>query len=234
MAKGLAALGYRVLTYDLYGRGYSDRPPGLQDRAFFLSQLEELLEDQEVEDDFTLLGYSMGGAIATAFASAHPGRVRGLILLASAGFGGSPGRLTRLIRQVPLLGNWLMLALYPSMHIRGTEAERDLPGSVPGIAGLQQRELAFRGFVPAVLSSLRGILNDNFDRRPPAAAPEGCSGTGDLGRAGRGYSAQLPRAPGRTRPLDPAGRHPRRRPWPALYPYGRSDGGPLPETTAAA
>lgn len=26
LAKGLAAWGYRVLIYDLYGRGYSDRP----------------------------------------------------------------------------------------------------------------------------------------------------------------------------------------------------------------
>ncbi|WP_323776492.1 alpha/beta hydrolase [Leisingera sp.] len=162
VAQGLAAMGYRVLSYDLYGRGYSDRPAGLQDRAFFTSQLEELLADQEVDDDITLIGYSMGGAIATAFAAASPGRLRELILLAPAGFGTSPGRLTRMIRQIPGLGDWLMHALFPALHIRGTNAERKLPSSVPGITDLQQRELACRGYIPAVLSSLRGILNEDF------------------------------------------------------------------------
>ncbi|MBQ4826344.1 alpha/beta hydrolase [Leisingera sp. HS039] len=162
VARGLAAMGYRVLSYDLYGRGYSDRPEGLQDSSFFTTQLEQLLQDQEVGDDFTLIGYSMGGAIATAFAAAHPTRLRELILLAPAGFGSSPGRLTRMIRQIPVLGDWLMHALYPALHIRSTEAERNLPSSVPGVVDLQQRELGFQGFIPAVLASLRGILNEDF------------------------------------------------------------------------
>ncbi|KIC35835.1 alpha/beta fold hydrolase [Leisingera sp. ANG-M7] len=162
IAKGLGAMGYRVLTYDLYGRGYSDRPSGPQDRAFFLSQLEKLLEDQEAGDDITLIGYSMGGAIATAFAAAHPERLREMILLAPAGFGRSPDRVTQIIRHVPLIGDWLMHAIYPSLHLRGTEAERNLPSSVPGIVDLQQQELQYRGFIPAVLASLRGILNEDF------------------------------------------------------------------------
>ncbi|OED46801.1 alpha/beta fold hydrolase [Leisingera sp. S232] len=162
IAAGLGAMGYRVLTYDLYGRGYSDRPKGLQDRAFFLSQLEELLEDQQAGSDITLIGYSMGGAIATAFAAAHPTRLRELILLAPAGFGRSPDRVTQIIRHVPLIGSWLMHAIYPTLHMRGTEAERSLPSSVPGITDLQQKELGFRGFIPAVLASLRGILNEDF------------------------------------------------------------------------
>ncbi|MCB4457145.1 alpha/beta fold hydrolase [Leisingera sp. McT4-56] len=162
IAKGLGAMGYRVLTYDLYGRGYSDRPEGPQDRAFFLTQLEELLEDQQVGGDFTLIGYSMGGAIATAFAAAHPDRLRELILLAPAGFGRSANRLTQIIRQVPGFGDWLMHALYPALHIRSTRAERSLPSSVPGIVKLQQQELGYRGFIPAVLASLRGILNEDF------------------------------------------------------------------------
>ncbi|UWQ53560.1 alpha/beta fold hydrolase [Leisingera caerulea] len=162
IAKGLGAMGYRVLTYDLYGRGYSDRPQGPQDRAFFLTQLEELLQDQEAGDDVTLIGYSMGGAIATAFAAAHPERLRELILLAPAGFGRSEDRMTQIIRHVPLLGDWLMHAIYPALHIRSTGRERQLPSSVPGIIDLQQQELRYRGFIPAVLASLRGILNEDF------------------------------------------------------------------------
>lgn len=162
LANGLVKMGFRVLTYDLYGRGYSDRPNGLQDREFFLTQLEDLLEHEKVEGDFTLIGYSMGGAIATAYAAAHPSRIRELVLLASAGLVTNPGKIGQFIRNRPGIGDWLMHALYPRLHIKGTEAERSLRSSVPSIVDLQQRELTFKGFVPAVLSSLRGILSEDM------------------------------------------------------------------------
>ncbi len=162
LAKGLALMGYRVLIYDLYGRGYSDRPRGAQNRAFFLRQLDDLLEDQQVTDDFLLIGYSMGGAIATSYAGANPGRVRQLVLLASAGLIPLPGGMLRFVKTIPLLGDWVMYASYPRTHRRGTEAERDLTSSVTNITDMQQRELDYRGFVPAVLASLRGVLNEDL------------------------------------------------------------------------
>lgn len=70
--------------------------------------------------------------------------------------------MTQIIRHVPLLGDWLMHAIYPALHIRSTGRERQLPSSVPGIIDLQQQELRYRGFIPAVLASLRGILNEDF------------------------------------------------------------------------
>lgn len=162
LATGLADRGFRVLCYDLYGRGFSDRPVGLQNRNFFVDQLQELLDHQDVPGDFVLIGYSMGGAIATAYASAHPDRVRELVLLATAGLKTNSGRLATFIRSQRPLGDWLMMALYPRLHIRGTEAERSLTSSVPDIVDLQQAELTYKGFVPAVLSSLRGILNEDM------------------------------------------------------------------------
>lgn len=159
---GLTAMGFRVLTYDLYGRGYSDRPTGIQDRAFFLTQLEDLLGHEDVRGDFILIGYSMGGAIATAFATAHPDRVRELVLLASAGLATPKGKLVTFIRDKAGIGDWLMLTLFPKLHMRGTEAERDLDSSVPEIVDLQQKELTYQGFIPAVLSSLRGILTEDM------------------------------------------------------------------------
>lgn len=160
IAAGLARMGFRVLTYDLYGRGYSDRPPGLQSRAFFLRQLEELLADQGIKDDITLLGYSMGGSISTAFASKHPNMLRRLILIAPAGITLSVSPMVRLAKDVPLIGDWLMLSFFPRQHLRATEAEREFPSSVPNIVDLQQAELQWRGYLPAVLSSLRGILDE--------------------------------------------------------------------------
>jgi pimeloyl-ACP methyl ester carboxylesterase len=47
--------------------------------------LKALLADQDVSGDLTLLGYSMGGSVITAFAAAQPERIKHLILLAPAG-----------------------------------------------------------------------------------------------------------------------------------------------------
>lgn len=160
VAEGLAAQGFRVLTYDLYGRGFSDRPKGRQTGAFFMRQLDDLLNDQGVGQDITLLGYSMGGSIATAFAAQNPDRIRQLVLLAPAGVETDAGLLAVIIRRVPALGDWLMHAIFPRMHVRATETERALPTSVPGLIEIQQKELSYKGFVPAVLSSMRGILSE--------------------------------------------------------------------------
>lgn len=158
----LTGMGYRVLTYDHYGRGYSDRPKGLQDRKFFLDHLNELLNDQGVTGDLTILGYSMGGSIATCFAAEHSERVKQMVLLAPAGI-----RMPKLgwrakLGLQPWIGDWLMLLIYRRMHRTGVEAERDVPSAVPDIVDRQLKELEYQGFVPAILASYRGILSDNL------------------------------------------------------------------------
>ena len=100
----------------------------------------------------------MVGAIATAFAAAQPLSVRQVILLAPAGMQ-AVGGLLRTMASVPFVGSWIMLMAYPGQLRKGFAAERDLPSSVPGITDLQEGELNWRGFLPAVLSSLRGALS---------------------------------------------------------------------------
>ncbi|WP_026758590.1 alpha/beta fold hydrolase [Sediminimonas qiaohouensis] len=163
VADGLAEMGYRVLSYDLYGRGYSDRPGGIQDRAHFLRQLDDLLSNQGVGDDITLLGYSMGGAIASAFAATEPGRLRHLILVAPAGMGHDLGPMARITRDVPGLGDWLFRVAFARGHRNATEAERHAPATPSDIVDIQQAELGRRGFVPAILASLRGMLKGNSE-----------------------------------------------------------------------
>lgn len=162
IASALAKNGYRVLTYDLYGRGFSDRPLGKQDTAFFNRQLTDLLSDQAVQEEITLIGYSMGGAIVTAFAAkaAHP--VTRLVLLAPAGMRSvGEGQLQRMV-HMPFLSRWLMLGAYPFMLSRGLRAEAGQPTSVPGINALQRAEMKVKGFFPAVHQSVVGMLTDNF------------------------------------------------------------------------
>lgn len=84
--------------------------------------------------------------------------MRELILIASAGVERGAGRFSALVRQVPLLGDRLKHAIFPRAHRRGCKAGRGLCISVPGLIEIQKGELDFKGFVPRVLSSMRGIL----------------------------------------------------------------------------
>ena len=154
IADGLGAIGYRVLVYDLYGRGLSEAPKGAQDRAFFLRQLSDLLADQGLGQDLTLIGYGLGGAIATAFTAGHPERVKRLILLAPMGLELKDDGLPRFIWQTPLIGDWLFMALY------GGQLRKNVAAAPSRIGPEQLEELGRKGFLPAVLSSIRGIGQD--------------------------------------------------------------------------
>ncbi|KAJ7627938.1 alpha/beta-hydrolase [Mycena polygramma] len=82
----LADAGYRVLLYDLYGRGYSDAPQGVAyDAQLYVTQLALLLQHLQWTR-VRLLGFSMGGSISAAFVTAFPALVeRDVVLIASAG-----------------------------------------------------------------------------------------------------------------------------------------------------
>lgn len=158
LARGLAAMGFRVLIFDHYGRGYSDRPKGAHDDAFYLTEVEELLAHEGIDEDITLIGYSMGGAIATLYAAAHPEQIRQLILLAPAGMTQVRTQLGKFVMKTPIIGDWMMLASLPYQMRKGLKAEEPLPKQVENIGDKQRAELKWRGFVPAVLASLRGVL----------------------------------------------------------------------------
>lgn len=162
LADHLAGMGFHVLIYDLYGRGLSARPKGEQDSAFFNAQLAALLDHQGIEGQITLLGYSMGGTIATGFAAAHPDRVHQLCLIAPAGLGHDLGPVAQMAINHPSIGKWMILGFYPRSLRRGLASERSLPSAIPDMVDLQIAESRKRGFAPAVLSSLRGIMDEDL------------------------------------------------------------------------
>jgi alpha/beta superfamily hydrolase len=84
----LVESGHRVLCYDLVGRGYSDGPADIQyNESVYISQLCFLLTALPAwSGSFNIIGYSMGGTIATKFASYFPERVDKLLLISPAGF----------------------------------------------------------------------------------------------------------------------------------------------------
>ena len=98
----VAAAGFRVIAFDNRGFGLSDKPPAPYDNAAY-ARLAIAFMDSLGLPDAVLVGHSMGGAIAAEVAIEHPQRVRGLVLVGSAGLGTREPLLFRVVRW-PVLG----------------------------------------------------------------------------------------------------------------------------------
>jgi pimeloyl-ACP methyl ester carboxylesterase len=70
---------HRVLLYDMRQQGQSDHPAGPVAMSDHANDLAALFDALEV-DRAHVLGISYGGEVAQAFALAHPGRLRSLVL----------------------------------------------------------------------------------------------------------------------------------------------------------
>ena len=156
LASELAGKGYRVLTYDLYGRGYSDVIDARHDVAFYLTQLDELLAHLEITRCFTLFGYSMGGIVSSAYAAGSPERVNQLVLLAPGGVAPATLSFTGLRKNWPAAFRWITVVLggYDLRKYIRAEANN---------GAVRDRQLATtrqRGFWPSVAASATVLETD--------------------------------------------------------------------------
>ncbi|MCL4836945.1 MAG: alpha/beta fold hydrolase [Thermoanaerobaculia bacterium] len=81
--------GYRVLAPDLRGLGESALGPGEPGIGTYAADLVELLRHLAT-GPAVLVGHSMGGYVALAFARSHPELLRGLVLVATRSGADSP------------------------------------------------------------------------------------------------------------------------------------------------
>ena len=102
----LLARGYKVLVYDHFGRGLSERPSIKYDSTLYVEVLKELLAHQQISQSVHLVGYSMGGAVAGHFTCAYPAQTKTLTLIAPAGLMPGAQTVNRLV-ALPVVGEWL-------------------------------------------------------------------------------------------------------------------------------
>lgn len=167
-AEALAAEGYRVLRYDLFGRGHSDRPAGPYDAELYHRQLVELLDSQGITQPVDIVGLSMGGPITLRFVDREPQRVRRFGLVAPAGFGANLPAAANLLR-VPGLAEWVIQAFGDRIILNsvGTMAS-DNAAVIEEIHTQYVDQLQYAGYKRALLSTLRNHqmlgLGDLFER----------------------------------------------------------------------
>lgn len=146
----LAAAGYRVIRYDQYGRGYSDRPNVRYDRALFVRQLGELLDSLSVTEPVALVGLSMGGKIVPAFAAERPDRVTGVVLVDPSSTASDIGPA-----GLPIVGDWLIRTFAVPDMAESQVTDFLHPERFPDWVDRYRVQMRYRGFGRAIASSIR-------------------------------------------------------------------------------
>ncbi|KAJ3087560.1 hypothetical protein HK102_010781 [Quaeritorhiza haematococci] len=159
---GLVAKGYRVLIYDAYGRGYSDSPGTPYSDALYVSQLSSLLQRLGWTRTY-VVAVSLGGAVATRFASVFPEMIEKLVLVAPAGLMDVrrntsiplPGRILRL----PFLGDLMVYTIGRRILLHKVDEELDVKKCGKGVIPMRDltihHTLHHPGFLRAFTSTVK-------------------------------------------------------------------------------
>lgn len=155
-----------VLRYDLYGRGFSDRPSVKYDAELYVTQLKELADKLLPGKQLILCGLSMGGAISVAFADKYPDKVSKLVLVDPAGFPmPTPGAATLI--KVPLIGD------YFGRVFARRAMEKGLPDNFttavpPQVLAQSLEQIDYAGYADAIVSTVRNMnmtkMEDAYNR----------------------------------------------------------------------
>ncbi len=156
----LVAEGYRVLRYDLLGRGLSERVKADYTAAFFAAQLHELTEAIFGEKSFNLFGTSMGGSITTAFCASYPEKVKRLVLLAPAGMDSFKPPFYMHLSAIPGIGNVVFNIIGNKTLL--TKCASELKHTPQDEVDYFMRSFAYsikyKGFLKCTLSSLKNTI----------------------------------------------------------------------------
>jgi pimeloyl-ACP methyl ester carboxylesterase len=155
----LTAEGFRVLRYDYYGRGYSDRPEIPFNDDLYVRQIEELLNAVPVTGSVDLVGLSFGASAITSFADRHPDRVRSLAYIGPSIRG--PYALT-LVEDLPSVWNYLTALLDQKKWADSQFGDFLHPERFPDWAERYRDQMQYKGFRRARLSEI--VTNADVDQ----------------------------------------------------------------------
>jgi pimeloyl-ACP methyl ester carboxylesterase len=136
--------GFRVLRYDQFGRGYSDRPNVAYNKQLYFDQLKELLEKLHLKQPVSLVGVSFGGMLATDFTVAYP----------------RPGEQSCADRsrlssapKMPQFITEYYEAIHPEERALGQMQDFKYPDKYPNWVEQYRPQMEYKGFRHAIVSS---------------------------------------------------------------------------------
>lgn len=159
--RALADSGHRVIRYDLYGRGLSDRVSARNDLALFVRQLGELVDSLSPAGQLNLIGASIGGMVISEFARRRPERIASLTFVDPSGVGTELPLAARLA-LAPGLGEYIMRVI-GSRQLRPSRRMLAHPERFPHADSIYLSTLSIRGSRQAVLSTLRSVPFNGYE-----------------------------------------------------------------------
>jgi pimeloyl-ACP methyl ester carboxylesterase len=156
----LAGAGYRVIAFDLYGRGFSDRPDVRYDAALFNRQIDDLLAALGIDGPVSVVGLASGGLQALLYAELRPTRVASLVLIAPDGMDAPVSGFVRIVR-FPLAGELTGRLVMNAVGQRRWEERlqhysRDAR-LVDAVVRQFRGQLEYKGFWRALASSIANL-----------------------------------------------------------------------------
>lgn len=159
----LTQAGFHVLRYDLFGRGFSDRPRVNYNLDLFVTQLSDLLDALRFTQPVSLIGLSMGGISASTFALHYPDRVRNLTLIDPAG--AKAIYLSPLLKaaKLPFVAEAVISLVGSEFLIQSMAKDLFDPKLVDHFIAKYRIQMAYKGFANAILSTMRNGMLDSFE-----------------------------------------------------------------------
>ena len=165
----LANAGYYVIRYDLFGRGFSDRPDVAYDRRLFRQQLNELIDHLKLSENINLCSLSMGAVIAADYAKHNHEKISRLSFIDPAGFDLASSRLFNAL-QIPGIGELMLGGLgrlggKTILQSMLSDFYQPTQAAIDAFISPYIEQMQYQGFKRALLSSLRsGMLDEDLDQ----------------------------------------------------------------------
>ena len=158
----LTQSGFRTLRYDLFGRGFSDRPRTRYNLDLFLKQLADLLEALRLTWPVNLIGLSTGGPIASAFTVRHPQQVDKLVLIDPIGAKSLTFSPMLKALKMPLVAEAVLSLVGNDTLIQSASKDFFDPAFVEHFKSKYKVQMQYKGFRRAVLSTFRNNMLGSF------------------------------------------------------------------------
>lgn len=195
----LHASGIRTLRYDMYGRGYSDRPSHtVYNQALYLRQVNDLLDALDIGEPIHIAGYSFGATVAASLANQRVNEVQSLTVLAPRYFAIEVPAVAR----IPLLNSALVKYVVKPQALDEVRQFFNTPelkeqyaykvGEPKAVVGNQQAFLSF--LLSDALSSTDRIYQRFEQTKIPLLIFSGENDTGIPLEHIEGIMSQVPRA----------------------------------------
>ena len=152
--------GFRVLRFDLYGRGTSDRLRISYNQDLFDRQLLDIFNVLQLGHSVDLIGLSLGGSISAIFCDRHPELVRRLVLIDPTGFQLKIPVWTKLL-LLPVLGELAFGLIGEKVLLSSMIKDYYGGDGYPEYVEIVRQQMKIVGYRYALLSTIRqGMLGE--------------------------------------------------------------------------